>query len=89
MTVHASTHVESVSMCGWAPTRHRANLKSNHHVLSNLRSPNHHHLPNVFCPSNESQVAMLPDGNDSQGDSLVSPGALGAHLSLTQCEVES
>jgi hypothetical protein len=87
MMVHASTHMESVSLRGWASTRYRA-IQSSHHVPFYLLPPNHHQLPNALCHSNESQVTPFPNGNNSLGDSLASPGAPGAHLLPLQGEDE-
>jgi len=87
MMVHASTHMESVSLRGWASTQYRA-IQSSHHVPFYLLPPNHHHLPDVLRHSNKSQVTPFPNGNNSPGDSLASPGAPGAHLSPPQGEDE-
>jgi hypothetical protein len=87
MMVHASTHMESVSLRGWASTQYRA-IQSSHHVPFYFLPPNHHHLPDALRHSNESQVTLFPNGNDSPGDSLASPGAPGAHLLPPQGEDE-
>jgi hypothetical protein len=87
MMVHASMHMESVSLHGWASTQYRA-IQSSHHVPFYLLPPNHHHLPDALQHSNESQVTPFPNSNDSPGDSLASPGAPGANLSPPQGEDE-
>jgi hypothetical protein len=85
--VHASTHMKSVSLHGWASTRYRA-IQLSHHVPFYLLPPDHHHLPDALCHSNKSQVTSFPNGNNSLGDSLASPEAPGAHLLLLQGDDE-
>jgi hypothetical protein len=86
--VHASTHMESVSLRDWASTRYRE-IQSSHHVPFYLLPPDHHHLPDALRHSNESQVTLFPNGNNSPGDSLASPRAPGAPLLPPQGEDES
>jgi hypothetical protein len=88
MMVHTSMHMESVSLHGWASTQYRA-IQSSQHVPFYLLPSNHHHFPDVLCHSNESQVTPFPNGNNSPGDSLASPGAPGAQLLPPQGKDES
>ncbi len=86
--MHASMHMESVSLHGWASsTQYRA--IQYHHVPFCLLPPDHHHLPDALRPSGKLQVAPFPNGHDSPRDSLASPGAPGAHLLPPQKEDES
>jgi hypothetical protein len=79
--VHASTHMESVSMRGWASSpRYRATQYQYHHVPFYLPPPDHHHLPDGLHLSKEPQVAPFHQDHDSPWDSLGSSGAPGAHL---------
>ena len=87
--MRASTHMESVSMRGWASSpRYRATQY--HHIPFYLPPPDHHHLPDGLHLSKEPQVAPFHQDHDSPWDSLGSSGAPGAHLAPPpQSESES
>jgi len=77
--VHASTHMESFSMRGWASSpRYRATQY--HHVPFHLPPPVFHHLPDALRVSSQSQGTPLPYDHDSLRNSLACPGAPGALL---------
>ena len=72
--VHASTHMESFSMCGWASSpRYRATQY--HHVPFYLPPPDLHHLPDALRVSRQSQGTPFPYDHDSPRNSLACPGA--------------
>jgi hypothetical protein len=83
--VQASAHMGmSVNMHGWAFLFGHRTIIALHHLPSPHLHPDGHHFHLPLRNPQESQIMLLPDGNNPQGGSLASLWEQGAHFSKAQ-----